>query len=335
VRVKPRFWVMSAAGVLFVILIFLVWFILQLDPIFSSQGKSELITVQSGESLSQVGSDLASHHVIASSFAFRIDNFLQGSFVIQPGAYEIRQGSSFSHIRSILHGPAIPEVTASPGLTLNEVARSMVGAKGATYANSFVKDATNDITKSPYAQGASLEGLIGDTTYLILPGMTPAQLARDMVKSFDREASSVGLTPTTSVNGLDAYQLITAASIVVKEGYYAFNMPKVARVIFNRLARGGPLQMDSTILYPLGQDGGTVTPAMLRINSPYNTYLYPGLTPTPICTVSKVALRAVLHAPAGTWLYFETVTKGGLLKFSTTYAEQLQAEKLAASRGLG
>ncbi|HTB08218.1 MAG TPA: endolytic transglycosylase MltG [Acidimicrobiales bacterium] len=334
-KVKPRFWVMSAAGVLFVILIFLVWFILQLDPIFSSQGKSELITVQSGESLSQVGSDLASHHVIASSFAFRIDNFLQGSFVIQPGAYEIRQGSSFSHIRSILHGPAIPEVTASPGLTLNEVARSMVGAKGATYANSFVKDATNDITKSPYGQGASLEGLIGDTTYLILPGMTPAQLARDMVKSFDREASSVGLTPTTSVNGLDAYQLITAASIVVKEGYYAFNMPKVARVIFNRLARGGPLQMDSTILYPLGQDGGTVTPAMLRINSPYNTYLYPGLTPTPICTVSKVALRAVLHAPAGTWLYFETVTKGGLLKFSTTYAEQLQAEKLAASRGLG
>ena len=78
-----------------------------------------------------------------------------------------------------------------------------------------------------------------------------------------------------------------------------------------------------------------MTPAMLRINSPYNTYLYPGLTPTPICTVSKVALRAVLHAPAGTWLYFETVTKGGLLKFSTTYAEQLQAEKLAASRGLG
>ncbi len=334
-RIKPRYWVIGGAGVVIAILICAVWFFLQFDPIFSSQGKSELITVQSGESLSQVGSDLATHHIIASSFAFRIDNFLQGSFVIQPGAYEIRQGSSFSHIRSILHGPAIPEVTASPGLTVNEVAQSMVGAKGATFANTFAKDATADVTQSPFAHGSSLEGLIGDTTYLILPGMTPGELARDMVRSFNREAAAVGLTPTTTVDGLDAYQLITAASIVVKEGYYAFNMPKVARVIFNRLAEGGTLDMDSTILYPLGQDGGTVTPAMLKINSPYNTYLYAGLTPTPICTVSKVALRAVLHAPPGPWLYFETVTKSGHLKFSTTFAQQLQAEKLAQSRGLG
>jgi UPF0755 protein len=333
VRIKVPLWAIGGAGV--VILICVVWFFLQVDPIFSSQGRRELITVHSGETLSQVGADLASHHVIASSFAFRIDNFLQGSFVIQPGAYEIRQGSSFSHIRSILHGPAIPEVTASPGLTLHEVALSLVGAKGATYANAFAKDATADITKSPYSHGSSLEGLIGDTTYLIVPGMTPRELARDMVKSFNKEAAVVGLTPTTTIDGLDAYQLITAASIVVKEGEYSFNMPKVARVIFNRLARGGPLQMDSTILYPLGQDGGTVTPAMLKINSPYNTYLYAGLTPTPICTVSKVALRAVLHAPPGTWLYFETVTKSGHLAFSTTFAQQLRAEKLAASRGLG
>jgi len=333
VRTRPLWWVLG--GVVVVILIGVLWFLLQVDPIFSSQGRSELITIHSGESLSQVGTDLATHHIIASSLAFRIDNVLQGSFVIQPGAYELRQGSSFSHIRAILHGPAIPEVTASPGLTLHEVALSLVGAKGARYANAFAKDATADITESPYAQGPSLEGLIGDTTYLIVPGLTPGELASKMVESFNREAAAVGLSPTTSVDGLDAYQLITAASIVVKEGEYPFNMPKVARVIFNRLARGGPLQMDSTILYPLGQDGGTVTPAMLKINSPYNTYLYPGLTPTPICTVSKVALRAVLHAPAGTWLYFETVTKSGRLAFSTTFAQQLHEEKIAASRGLG
>jgi UPF0755 protein len=333
VRIKPRFWVFG--GVALVILICLAWFFLQVDPVLSSQGRRELITIQSGESLSQVGTDLATHHIIASSFAFHIDDFLQGSFVIQPGAYEIRQGSSFSHIRSILHGPAIPEVTALPGLTLHEVALSIVGAKGATYANTFAKDATADITKSPYSHGSSLEGLIGDTTYLIVPGTTPSELARDMVKSFNQEAAAVGLTPTTSINGLDAYQLITAASIVVKEGEYPINMPKVARVIFNRLAKGDSLQMDSTILYPLGQDGGTVTPAMLKINSPYNTYLYAGLTPTPICTVSKVALRAVLHAPAGSWLYFELITKSGKEAFSTTFAEQLKKEKIAASRGLG
>ena len=57
--------------------------------------------------------------------------------------------------------------------------------------------------------------------------------------------------------------------------------------------------MDATVLYSLGLDGGTVTTAMLATPTPYNTYLNTGLTPTPICTVSTIALNAVLHAPAG------------------------------------
>ena len=81
--------------------------------------------------------------------------------------------------------------------------------------------------------------------------------------------------------------MITAASIVEKEGYIPVNMPDVARVIYNRLAQGMPLQMDSTVLYALGQDGGPVTPQDLKIQSPYNTYLNTGLTPTPICMPSR------------------------------------------------
>jgi len=113
------------------------------------------------------------------------------------------------------------------------------------------------------------------------------------------------------------------------------NMPQVARVIFNRLARGGPLQMDATVLYYLKQDGGTVTPAMLQTQEPYNTYLNVGLTPTPICAVSKFALRAILHAPAGSWLYFTLINKDGTMAFSTTFAQQLHEEKIAESRGIG
>ena len=63
-------------------------------------------------------------------------------------------------------------------------------------------------------------------------------------------------------------------------------MPKVARVIYNRLAQDMPLQMDSTVLYAIGQDGGPVTAQDLQIQSPYNTYLNKGLTPTPICMPS-------------------------------------------------
>jgi UPF0755 protein len=326
--------VIVVGGVLSVVIfLVLVWFFLQTYPI-SSHGRETIVSVHSGESLSTLGGDLAKDHVIASSLAFHLDTIVFGSFELHSGAYEVRDGSSYSHIKSVFTGPRIPEVTASPGLTLHEIAVMVEQQKGVSFANSFAKAATAAITPSPYGHGSSLEGLIGDTTYLIPTTTTPGELAREMVDSFDKEAASAGLTPSTTVEGLDPYQLITAASIDVKEGYYSVNMPKVARVIFNRLASGTPLQMDSTVLYALGQDGGPVTPAMEAVQSPYNTYLNTGLTPTPICTVSKVALRAVLNAPKGTWVYFELTNKDGQETFSTTFAQQLAAEALAKSRGL-
>jgi UPF0755 protein len=332
VVIKTRWLVLM--GVVVIILVFAVWFFLQADPIFSSRGRDVVISVQKGDSLSTVAGELQAKGIIASSFAFHVDTIVFGSFVVQPGAYELQQDSSFSYVRSVLRGPSIPEVTALPGLTLHEVALAVAQAKGNRYADNFVKAATAAVTPSPYGQGSTLEGLIGDTTYLILPSTTPRELARDMVDSFDTEAAKAGLTPSTTINGLDPYQLITAASIDVKEGEYSVNMPKVARVIFNRLASGMPLQMDSTVLYALGQDGGPVSSATEDVQSPYNTYLNTGLTPTPICTVSKGALQAVLNAPKGTWLYFELTNKDGQETFSTTFAQQLAAEDLAKSRGL-
>ena len=81
-----------------------------------------------------------------------------------------------------------------------------------------------------------------------------------MVQRFDHDATAAGLsTASAAALGMTPYQVITAASIVEKEGYYPVNMPDVARVIYNRLAQGTPLQMDSTVLYALGQDGGPVT----------------------------------------------------------------------------
>jgi UPF0755 protein len=95
-----------------------------------------------------------------------------------------------------------------------------------------------------------------------------------------------------------------------------------------------PLQMDSTVLYALGQDGGPVTSQDLKIQSPYNTYLNLGLPPTPICMPSSDAIDAAVHPPPGAWLYFVLVDKDGRMAFSDTYAEQLANEALGKSRGL-
>ena len=323
-------------GVVVVLVLVAAWFFLQVDPLFAGKGKEVIITVHGGDSLSTIAGELHAQGVIASPLAFRVENLLLGSPVVRAGSYQLRQGSSFATVRAVLsHPPNVDVVDATPGLTLHEIALEVANERGVDFANEFAKVATDTATPSPYGDGASLEGLVGAGTYLITDSTTPSELARRMVTRFEREASAVGLTPTTTVEGLSAYQLTTAASIVEKEGYYPRNMPKVARVIFNRLARGGPLQMDSTVLYYFHQDGGTVTHAMLETPTPYNTYLNTGLTPTPICTVSKDALRAVLHAPAGNWLYFVVIDKHGDEAFATTFAQQLKNEATAAKAGVG
>jgi UPF0755 protein len=155
-----------------------------------------------------------------------------------------------------------------------------------------------------------------------------------MIDRFDKEADAVGLASRSAALGLTPYQAVTVASIVEKEGVIAKNLGPVARVILNRLQDGMPLQMDSTVLYAEGRDGGTVTPTDLKLQTPYNTYLNTGLTPTPICFPSTAALEAALNPPSGSWLYFVVVDEDGTEAFSDTYNQQLANEAVAKQRGL-
>ena len=297
-----------------VVLVAVIWFFLQVNPI-GGQGREATFTVNRGDSLSKIAGEMHAAGVINSPLAFEIDMKIFGAPSVQPGTFGIRQNSSFAQVKSILNAP--PNVVAVSALmTLHQVAvQGVASAKGNSFADAFVADAAQLAAKDAYHPGASLEGLIGPGNYVLAPGETPSELLGQMTSSFDREAASVGLSPSTTLNGLNAYQLIIAASITQEEGYYPFNMPKVARVIYNRLATNTKLRMDGTVCY--------------------NTYTIDGLTPTPICTVSKSALNAVLHAPAGSWLYFVLVRKDGQMAFSSTWAGQVAAEKLAQKRGVG
>lgn len=322
------------AGVGGVVVIAIIWFALQYYPLGGS-GRLVMITVHRGDSMSAIAGELHQAGVLASPFAFRVDSFLEGAPLVTPGVYEFAQGADYSNIRSILSGgPNVPQVNVTPGLTVKEVAIDVANQVGNTFASTFLADVTQAAATSLYHPPGSLDGLIGPGLYLITPSETPAQLLAAMQASFVHEAATAGLSPSTTVLGLNAYQVLIAASIVEKEGYYAFNMPDTARVIYNRLAKNMPLQMDSTVLYALGLDGGQVTRAMLQTPTPYNTYLNRGLTPTPICVVSPQALAAVLHPPTGTWLYFVLVNKDGHMAFSITYPQQLAQEAKAAKAGL-
>jgi UPF0755 protein len=181
----------------------------------------------------------------------------------------------------------------------------------------------------------SLEGLLAAGTYTVVPGETDRQLLTKMVDRFGALATRVGLAGGAVRLGYTPYEIVIAASVVEKEGVLVKNMGPVARVVYNRLAKHTALQMDSTVLYALGRDGGPVTQADLRTESRYNTYLNKGLPPTPTCFPSEDGLTAALHPPEGPWLFFVVVQRDGTEAFSTTYAGQLANEALAVQHGLG
>jgi UPF0755 protein len=338
VRRKRRRLLLSIAGaVVLIAVVFVAWYEVQVHS-SGPLGRREVIEIQSGDSVGSVVARLSADHVIGSSLAFRVYDLVHGSPTLVPGYYALRQNQSFSGVRAILDGgPNVLAVTVNSGLTVHEVAERVDDLPGHAVGE-FARVAASGAVQSTFSPpGAdNLEGMLGTGTYLVKPGESDTTLLEAMVHRFDAQATTAGLsTASAAAFGLTPYQVITAASIVEKEGYIAKNMPDVARVIYNRLAAGTPLQMNATVLYSLGQDGGPFTSNDLTLQTPYNSYLHGGLTPTPICSPSPDALTAAVHPPAGSWLFFVVVKKDGTEAFADTFAEQQANEKLAQQRGVG
>ena len=336
VRRRRRILAIVGGSLLVLVLAFALWYELESQAL-GPRGKQVVVTVREGESFGSVISSLSQQGVIGSSLAFRISDFFHGTPTVLPGSYALHQNQTFSEVRALLAaGPNIFPVDVRPGFTLHEVAArvdSLPGHERGGFQAAATSGAVHSIFSPPGSN--NLEGMLGTGNYLVLPGESDLTLVREMVTRFDHDATAAGLsTASAAAQGMTPYQVIIVASVVEKEGYYPKNMPNVARVIYNRLAQGMTLDMDSTVLYALGQDGGPVTAQDLKIQSPYNTYLTKGLPPTPICMPSTDALSAAVHPPPGAWLYFVLVSKDGTLAFSDTYAEQLANEQLAKSRGL-
>jgi len=300
-------------------------------------GPQVIATVGAGTGASQLSATLEAKGVIGSSLAYRIWSQFHGFPSVLPGSYAFRQHSSFTTVDQVIAaGPNVFPLDVPPGFTVAEVATRVGQLPGHTRAD-FAAAAVGGTVRSPWQPVGStnLDGLLGTGVYVVVPGETDITLLRAMVDRFDRLADRVDLRTGSARLGLTPYQVITAASIVEKEGVIQRNLGPVARVILNRLARDMPLQMDSTVLYSEGRDGGPVTATDLALQTPYNTYLNKGLTPTPICFPSQAALEATLDPPSGSWLYFVVVEQDGTEAFADTFAQQQANEALARSRGLG
>jgi UPF0755 protein len=152
-----------------------------------------------------------------------------------------------------------------------------------------------------------------------------------VAKSVEVE-SSLDLATKSRAVGLTPEQVLTVASILEYEANKSEDYPKVARVLYNRLAKGMPLQLDSTVSYVSQRSGDVWTTAAERSNtSAYNTYAHPGLPPGPIGSPGEETIKAALNPAEGSWLYFVPDYEADKTRFSTTLKEHNHwVEKLRA-----
>ncbi|MEW2611841.1 endolytic transglycosylase MltG [Streptomyces sp. NPDC047880] len=187
-------------------------------------------------------------------------------------------------------------------------------------AGSTKKSLDKAALKLPNDAEGNPEGYLFPATYPLQEKATPEKLLATMVDTANQKFNGAPIAAGAQRNAMNVYQAVTIASIVQAEAATRADMGKVARVIFNRLERGMPLQMDSTINYALNRSTLRTTESDTRIDSPYNSYQRMGLPPTPIDSPGEEAMRAAVNPPAGDWLYFVTVRPGDT-RFTADYRE--------------
>ncbi|MFF9199365.1 endolytic transglycosylase MltG [Streptomyces sp. NPDC014779] len=172
----------------------------------------------------------------------------------------------------------------------------------------------------PAAARGNPEGYLFPATYPVGKATTAEGLLRYMVDTATRRFAGPRIAEAARRHGLSVHEMVIVASIVQAEADTPEDMGKVARVVYNRLARDMPLQMDSTINYALGRDTVDTTHQDTRVDSPYNTYERRGLPPSPIGNPGDQAMGAAVAPADGDWLYFVTVRHGDT-RFTGSYAE--------------
>ena len=287
---------------------------------------SVAVQVTSGDSPTSIAPKLVKLGVVASSRAFILAaEHSTSSTGLLPGFYGMHRHMKASLAYAILIDPKNMvqiKVTIPEGWRLSQI-MSFLGAKSGIPLSAYAK-----VLKDPaqlhlpgFANGKP-EGYLFPATYSVQPHETALGVLTGMVKRFEQEAASVDLPAAAKQVHLTQAQVVVMASLVQAEGGKLSDYPKIARVIYNRLARGMPQQLDSTVLYGLNKFGILASDKDLTSPSPYNTYKHKGLPPGPIDSPGAAAIQAVLHPVAGNWLYFVTVNpKTGETRYTSSPAQ--------------
>jgi UPF0755 protein len=157
-------------------------------------------------------------------------------------------------------------------------------------------------------------------TYFFLPNANESIVIQTLRQNFDAQVATI--QPDIDASGHPLSDIVTMASILEREAYNTTDRKLISGVLWNRIERGMPLQVDAVFAYTLGKGTFDLTMADLTSDSPYNTYKFKGLPPTPIGSPSLDSLEAAANPTPNDYLYF-LADRHGVTHYCKTYSCQL------------
>jgi UPF0755 protein len=298
-------------------------------------GNPRSFRIESGQSVIEIAGNLESAGLISSSQAFYDYVVYAGmDSTLQAGDYELTPSLSIVQLAAELQDATPDEITfvVLPGWRLEEIAESIPTSGFSFSPQDFLTAAHQPSPQVEFLPvSASAEGFLSPDEYLLPRSIQPAELIAILLRKFTQKMTPELLVEFSN-QGLDLFQAITLASIVERETVQESELPQIASVFLNRLKAGIKLDSDATVQYANGfnpsQSSWWSNPLRSEdflINSPYNTYIYPGLPPSPIANPGSAAINAVAHPAETSFLYFQARCDGsGYHVFNETFEEHLQ-----------
>jgi UPF0755 protein len=296
---------------------------------FTGDGSGQVVVqVTKGETLRGIGEALTDAGVVRSVDAFTSAAAAEPrSKGIAPGGYLMRLGMSGEAAVAWMLDPAsrdTSKVVVPEGLRMSQIVTAVAKATG--LSDDAMQDALSRAPALGLPDGAEgvPEGYLFPATYEFPRGVSADEVVRTMIARSKQAAAEADLAHGAEALGLTPHQVLTVASLVQGESGID-DYPKVARVIYNRLAKDMKLQLDSTVNYGLGTSDLHLSAEQLASDTPYNTYVHAGLPPTPIGAPGQQAIEAALNPAKGKWLYFVTTDPAaGVTKFTADYDQFLR-----------
>ena len=323
------------------------------EPYRNYSGSEQFVTIRQGAGSAEIGRRLSDAQVVSDARLFRGALWWTGQGRnLKAGEYRFdRPLSPLEVIDVLVRGDVYARrITFPEGLTIEEMSK-LYESRDFGAAHDFITAAKSvERIKDLDPAATDLEGYLFPETYALPRGTPASRLIEAMVDRF-RIVYDDRLRARAESQGLTTRQVVTIAALVEKETGKADERPIVAAVYRNRLKIGMAMQADPTIVYALEKAhryNGNIRREDLALESPYNTYKYPGLPPGPIASPGKAAVEAVLFPADVPYLYFvsrndgshvfaETLTKhnANVQKFQVDFfrqQRQLEARQPRQSR---